>query len=383
MNKIIVKTLFGLEQILAEELKSLGAEDIEIGNRSISCNGTDELIYRINLHSRLSLRVLKVIDTAFIKNESQLYDFAKSIKWEKIFKKNYTFAVDSTVHSDNFNHTNYVALKTKDAICDYLRSKWNFRPDIDKENPDILIHTHINKNECSILLDSSGNSLHKRGWRIYQNDAPLNEVLAAGMIEFSQWKPEDIFIDGMCGSATILMEAVSKAINYPPGLKRTFSFQNWVDFDNLQFDKIITDAKNNINRKSIPKIIGIDNSLKAINISKQNIQNAGFEKYIELKKMNFFKFDNVFSSGTVMLNPPYGERFGTEEDLINLYKEIGNKLKFDFAGFNAWIISSNFEALKYIGLKPNKKIKLFNGSLECRFNKYELFSGKLKDNKSL
>lgn len=380
-NNLTVKTLFGLEELLASELKELGADNIVIGKRSVSCEAEDYTLYNINLHSRYSIRVLKLLNSQKIKNEIELYSFIKSIEWEKIFKKHYTFAIDSTVHSQNFNHTNYVALKAKDAIADRLRDKWSFRPDIDKENPDILIHIHISIDQCNVLIDSTGESLHKRGWRIAQNDAPLNEILAAAMIKFSGWNTSQTLIDGMCGSGTILMEAASMATNTPPGLNRRFLFQKWIDFDEKVFDKVIYDAKKSIESDINIDIRGIEISSKSFNICKKNINHSGFSKYIKLNKGDFFDINQDIKDSLIILNPPYGQRIEVDDELNHFYKQIGGKLKYDYAGNIAWVLSSNFIAMKYIGLKPTKKIVLYNGSLECRFSKYELFDGKLKDNK--
>jgi len=380
-NTLVIKTFFGLEELLADEIKLLGADEVTVGKRSVSCLADDEVLYKINLHSRFGIRCLKLINTQIIKNDKELYNFIKSIEWEKIFKKHYTFAIDSTVHSPNFNHSNYVALKAKDAIADRLREKWSFRPDVDKLEPDILVHIHINFDECNILLDSSGESLHKRGWRISQNDAPLNEILAAAMVKLSGWDASKTLIDGMCGSGTILMEVASLATNTPPGIRRNFLFQKWLDYDDSLFDKIKKEAKNSIINDVQLDIRGIEISEKAYNISKKNISNAGFEKYIKLFNEDFFKFNIDIKDAIIILNPPYGERIEVDEELNTFYKSIGGKLKYDYSGNTAWIFSSNFGAMKQIGLKPSKKIPLYNGALECKYSKFDLFDGKLKENK--
>lgn len=378
-NKIVVKTLFGLENLLAEEIKILGADDIEIGKRSITCTADNELIYKINLHSRYGIRVLKQLERSFVRNENDLYEFVKNIEWERYFKKHYTFAIDSTVHSENFNHANYVALKTKDAIADRLRSKWNFRPDVDKSNPDLLVHVHVNQDGCDILLDSTGESLHKRGWRISQNDAPLNEILAAALVKFSGWNYDKTLIDGMCGSGTILMEAVSQATSTPPGMKRSFTFQNWVDYDEGLFHKVLNEAKQAINNNIKLDVRGIEISQKAFFISRKNLVNSGFDKHVKLINGDFFKLNLDLKDSIIILNPPYGERLEVDEELNSFYKSIGGKLKYDYSGNKAWIFSSNFAAMKKIGLKPTQKIILYNGALECRYSQFDLFDGKLKD----
>lgn len=378
-NTIVIKTLFGLENILSEEARSMGAENIIIGKRSVICTADYRTLYSLNLHSRYSIRILKLIKSQKITSDKELYQFIKNIEWENLFNKHYTFAIDSTVHSPYFNHANYVALKSKDAIVDRLRDKWKFRPDVDKLNPDILIHIHISNDECDVLIDSTGNSLHKRGWRIAQNDAPLNEILAAAMIKMSGWNTNHTLIDGMCGSATILMEAASMATNTPPGLKRNFLFQKWKDYDEDLFNKILNEAKNSINRDIKLDIRGIEISQKFYLISKKNINNAGFDNYIKLIKGDFFKLNLDVKDAIILLNPPYGERLEIDEELNSFYKDIGGKLKYDYSGNTAWLLSSNLNAIKFVGLKPTQKYILYNGSLECRFLKYELFDGKLKD----
>lgn len=380
-NTIVIKTLFGLENLLADEIKYIGANNIIIGKRSVTCEADNELIYKINLHSRFGIRVLKLIDSQIVRNENDLYEFIKRIEWEKIFKKHDTFAIDSTVHSDNFNHSNYVALKAKDAIADRLREKWNYRPDVDKYDPDILIHVHVSMDECNVLIDSTGESLHKRGWRISQNDAPLNEILAAALVKFSNWDYEKTLIDGMCGSGTILMEAAAMATNTPPGLKRNFLFQKWNDYDEGLFNKIVNEAKQIIKNNINLDIRGIEISQKSFYISKKNLSNSGFDKYIKLINGDFFKLNLELKDSIIILNPPYGERIEVDEELNTFYKSIGGKLKYDYSGNTAWVFSSNFVAMKQIGLKPSQKIILYNGALECRYSKFDLFDGKLKENK--
>ncbi len=375
--------MFGLEDLLAEELSSLGAENILKGKRSVSFEGDHRTIYNANIKSRFSIRILRELLKFNLNDEKELYSQIRDYRWEDIFSKRFTFAVDSTVNSPNFNHANFVALKAKDAIVDRLRQKWGFRPDINPQNPDLLIHVHINIDECHVSIDSSGDSLHKRGWRIAQNDAPLNEILAAAMIKLSGWDPSVPFIDGMCGSGTLLLEAASIAKNYPPALKRYFAFEKWIDYDKKIYEDIIADANKNIIPQPDVEINGIDISLKSVNISRSNLKEAGFDNIVTVRKNDFLKYKPESDKGILILNPPYGIRINSEEDVVPLYKEIGNKIKFDYTGFTAWVLSGNLPAMKFIGLKPQKKIILMNGAIECRYAKYEVFSGKLKENINL
>lgn len=369
--KVIAKTLFGIEELLAQEIKQLGGKDIEILKRAVSFYSDYRLLYKSNLWLRTALKLIVPIHMFRAKNEKDLYLRTKEFKWFELITPENTFAVESTVNSKNFNHSKYVALKTKDAIVDRIRNKFNKRPNIDTANPDYLINIHIYNEDVTISLDSSGDSLHKRGYRISQVDAPLNEVLAAGMILFSGWNQSDDFIDPMCGSGTLLMEATTMMLNIPPGFKRNFGFMKWNDFNQDIWIEILNEAKN-IKHNSNQKIFGYDNSPKAIAVSKKNLQNFGYFDSIKLKQQNFFNIKPKNNKGVLIFNPPYDERM-KDENINEFYKKIGDKLKNDFKGYSAWIISSNIEAMKKIGLKPSRKIQLFNGKLETRYIKYEMY----------
>ncbi len=374
------KTFFGLEEILAEELKQLGADDIEILTRAVSFRGNKELMYKANLYCRTALRILKPVHKFRVRNEKDLYKRTKDKDWSEFLTNDMTFAVDSAVYSEHFNHENYVALKVKDAIVDQFRARTGKRPSVNTIEPDLRINVHISREDCMISLDSSGYSLHKRGWRDAQDKAPINEVLAAGMIILSGWDGKAPFVDPMCGSGTILMEAAAIANSIAPGKMRDFGFASWVDFD----EKLWRDLQNEASDAEIitdRKIVGRDRSKKAISIAKNNINNCGFDKYIDLGNCEMEKLDPPRpaddETGIVIMNPPYGERL-EEKDIIELYKNIGDNLKKSFAGYNAWIISSNIPALKRVGLKASRRIPLFNGPLECRFYKFELYKGTRK-----
>ncbi len=376
---LVATTAYGLEQILADELLAIGAENIELLTRAVSFSGTKELMYRTNLEVRTALRILKPIYSFRATNETELYRGIKEIKWEKYLNPERTFAINSAVHSDYFNHENYVALKSKDAIVDQLRVTFGTRPNIDVTNPDLRINIHISGNTCNVLLDSSGNSLHKRGYRIGQGLAPINEVLAAGMILLTGWKGDSDFIDPMCGSGTFLMEAATIAYNIAPGIKISeFGFMKWDDYEPELWEKVRLSAISR-EKEFNHKIIGFDESPKAIKIAKENIKNAelGWKVILKAKAIEEIRQNDLTDGGTVMLNPPYGERMN-ESDTLELYETIGDCLKQNFNGYSVWIISSNKEALKKIGLRTSKKITLYNGSLECKFHNFQIYKGSIK-----
>lgn len=367
--KIIAKTLFGLENILAEEIVNIGGKDIEIINRAVSFYGDDELLYKANLHLRTAVRLIIPLHMFRVKNENDLYKRTKEFKWHELLTPSNTIAVHSTVSSEAIHHSKYAALKVKDAIVDKMRNKYGKRPNIDTENPDYRINLHIYNEDATISLDSSGDSLHKRGYRLAQVDAPLNEVLAAGMLKLAGWNAQNDFYDPMCGSGTLLMEAAAIATNTPPGYKRKFGFMNWSDYDEELWQKLKNEVE--IQTPNI-KIYGTDNSAKSFVIARKNILNAEFEDYIHLKKDNFFNLKPKSESGTIIFNPPYDERM-KQDEIVDFYKKIGDKLKHDLKGFDAWLISANLNAIKHLGLKTSKKIILYNAKLECRYNHYEMY----------
>jgi len=376
---MVAKTSFGLEQVLADELASIGAEDIELLTRAVAFSGTKETMYRANLELRTALRILKPVYSFRVRDETELYRETKMFSWEQFLNPDITFAINSDVHSENFNHENYVSLKVKDAIVDQLRTVFGRRPYVNIVNPDLRLHVHINDERCTIYLDSSGNSLHKRGYRIGQGMAPINEVLAAGMILLSGWKGESDFVDPMCGSGTFLMEAATIAYNIAPGIKiEEFGFMKWADWEPDLWRKIIEDAKSR-EREFTYKILGFDESPKAIRIAKDNIKNAdlGWKVLLKVKTLQDVTPDDLNGSGIVMINPPYGERLDDKNTKV-LYKTIGDCLKQNFDGWSVWLISSNVAALKQVGLRTSKKLTLYNGSLECRFHNYEIYKGSKK-----
>ena len=373
-------TLFGLEGVLASELKELGAEDIEMKNRAVKFRGDKALMYRANINCRTALRILKPIHSFKVWKENQLYNRSQEIKWDEVFKIDQTFAINARVNSKFLRHSQYVALKFKDAIVDQFREKYGERPSVDTKDPDIMINIHIDHNECIISLDSSGDSLHKRGYRMSSVEAPLNEVLAAGIIKLSGWDGKSNFIDPMCGSGTILIEAVNLAMNRAPNVKRPkFGFHGWSDFDRKLFDNI-KDEYIEKETTDIPRFYGFDKSNIAYSACKHNLIVLGYSKYITLEHFNFFDSDFKAKKSCLIMNPPYGQRLETGDD--DFYKTLGDTFKQKFTDCVIWIITSDMENAKYIGLKPTKKIKLFNGKLECRLLKFEIYEGSRKKAKS-
>jgi putative N6-adenine-specific DNA methylase len=376
--QMVAKTLYGLEQVLASELIALGADNLQMGRRMVAFEGDKALMYKANFHCRAALRILKTITVFTAKSSDEVYEKVKEIPWERYLDGKKTFAIDAVVHSEVFTHSKFVAYRTKDAIVDYFTEKGEDRPSVRINNPDLQLHVHISHKDCTVSIDSSGESLHKRGYRIEETEAPLNEVLAAGMILKTGWKGDSNFVDPMCGSGTLLMEAVLIARNIPPGIYREkYAFEKWDDFDEELFREISSDDSGE--REFEYKAYGSDISDKAIAIATRNVRNAGLSKYIELEVKPFQKYEKAPPlPGVLVTNPPYGERLNPR-DLMALYGMIGERIKHVFTGYTAWILSSNKDGFDKIGLKPSAKEKLINGSLDCEFRKYEIFSGKRKD----
>ena len=375
--KMIAKTFFGFEEILAKELQQLGAQDVEIGTRAVSFKGDKGFMYKANLSLRTALKVLKPIYYFKATNDQNLYKGIQGIDWSKYLNEGQTFVIDTTIHSDNFKHSQFVSQKAKDAIVDQFREKTGTRPSVDKDFPDLRINIHIDRDQCSVALDTSGASLHHRGYRTATNIAPINEVLAAGMLLLSGWDGSSDFLDPMCGSGTILAEAAMIACNIPANINRKeFAFEKWNDWDNDLFDQII-DALMKRTREFHHTIIGYDKAPSAVQKAKDNIINANLEDYVSIIQGDFFDSKKE-NAGPLQLvfNPPYGERLNIE--LERFYREIGDTLKNNYPNTNAWFITANLEALKFVGLRPSRKIKLFNGSLEARLVKYEMYEGSKK-----
>jgi putative N6-adenine-specific DNA methylase len=378
-NQYVAKTFAGLEHLLAHELVAIGADDIDVHTRSVSFTGDKSIMYKANYLTRTSLRILKEIARFNVTGQVSLYEGVKNIDWSQYLNVDQTFAIDSFCNQGPFNNTMFISLKAKDAIVDQFREKFNKRPSIDKDYAQVRIDIHIYKEECVILLDSSGSSLHKRGYRLNQVAAPLKESLAAGLIMLSGWDKKSTFIDGMTGSGTFAVEAALMAKNVPAGyFRKEFGFENWIDFDRDLWNQIVIEGEKQI----VPlecKIIGLDTNREAVKIARENTKEAGLRGEVEILNESFFNYTPPGEPGTVFLNPPYGERLEMGDDMIGFYKEIGDALKKNFSGYTAWVISSNLVALKNIGLKPSRRIPVFNGALESKFVKFELFRGSHRD----
>ena len=373
---MLAKTFKGLEEVLAQELIELGANDVQLERRAVSFRGDKALLYRANLCLRTAIRILVPIASFKAKDTDALYDQVKALNWSQYMTADQTFAIDATVYSESFRNSRFVTYRVKDAIADYWIDKAHKRPSVSTQIPDILLNVHVANEQVTIALDSSGESLHKHGYRVATTEAPISEVLAAGMLLLAGWKGQSDFYDPMCGSGTLLIEAALIARNIAPGVFRSsFAFEKWPDFDADLWNDIYNDDSNE--RDFIHHIYGSDASFYAIQQAAKNVKSAGVAKDIELKQIRMEEIKEVHAEGAlVMLNPPYGERLKSNKEMEDLYSAIGTTLKHQFTGSTAWIISSNVEAMKCIGLKPSKKYHLLNGELDCQFNKYELFQGK-------
>ena len=375
---MLAKTMFGLEEILADELRKLGAQNVKPMNRAVSFKGDTGFMYKANLNLRTALRILKPIAHFQAHDEKELYRKLCEIDWTEIFDLEATFATHATTHSEVFTHSKYTSLVMKDAIADTFRKKFDKRPNVNPEMPDVSINLHIAKHTCTVSLDSSGDSLHKRGYKSDAVTAPMNEVLAAGLILLSDWNKISDFHDPMCGSGTILIEAALIAYNIPVNIFRErFGFEGWKDFDKQLWGKI---KEISLDKEAhyTGHITGSDNFQKAVRICRENIENALLFDNIKVKTEDFF--DTVIEPGTfVMFNPPYGERIDLEVN--DFYEQVGTALKHKYQGCSIWLISSDIENMKFIGLRPSRKIKVMNGKLECSFRKFEVYEGSKKAKK--
>lgn len=376
MFKLIAKTYAGFEEIVAEELQDLGAQEVVPGFRAVTFQGDLALIYRANLHSRYSLRILKELATFPAANEQQLYDGVASINWSQYMTSDDTLAVDAALTKSNLNHSQYAALKTKDAIVDQFRAATGSRPSVDLDRPTLRIHVYIHENIAAVSLDTSGSSLHKRGYRVHQGGAPLSEVLAAGMLKISGWDKTTPLMDPFCGSGTLLIEAALMSGNIAPGIFREyFGFKQWKDFDKSLWEQLVAAARQQETPTSIPEITGLDIAFRAVTFARENVAEAGFSDKIRIHCSSFMDFKpSMDNPWFIISNPPYGERI-VPEDLFALFKDIGNTFKRSYPGCTAWLLSGSREAEKSVGLKPSKRIPLWNGPIECKFLKFELYSG--------
>ncbi len=374
---MVAKTLFGFEDLLENELRQMGAQSIKKGVRNVSFVGDKGFMYKANLGLRTAIKILKPIHSFNVNNEKDLYNKIYAMDWSQYLKPTGSLAIDATIHSHLFSHSLFIAQKTKDAIVDKFRDTTGQRPDVDLKFPDLKINVHVDRNRCTVSLDASGDSLHKRGYKTATNIAPINEVLAAGMIMLSGWDGQSDFMDPMCGSGTILIEAAMIACNIPPNLMRNeFAFERWPDWDVDLFEKI-EESLLNKTRDFHHKIIGYDKAPSAVLKARDNVKNAQLEDFIEVRHEDFFKTQKSGENKLHMVfNPPYGERLNI--DMEKFYAEIGDTLKQNYPGTDAWFITSNLDALKFVGLRPSKKIQLFNAKLESRLVKYVMYEGSKK-----
>ncbi|MDC1068161.1 THUMP domain-containing protein [Candidatus Kapabacteria bacterium] len=370
--KILAKTFFALEDTLSDEILEIGGKNINPTKRGVWFEGNTKMLYKSNIMLRSALRILVPILEFTAYDERRLYKHIHEFDWSKYLGLDRTFAIDSVTRSNRFKHSQYVALKVKDAIVDQFRNNTGQRPSIDTKNPDILINVHLNDAKFTVSLDSSGDTLNKRGYREQGHPASLNEALAAGLILKSGWKGENDLLDPFCGSGTIPIEAALIATNTPPGLNRDFSFMNWDDFDQELWQEALVESKSKIKKLNV-NIYGSDISERSVNVARECISNIGLNK-IQIRRESFDLTNRPAETGTIITNPPYGERL-KEDDLIDFYQKIGDTLKQSYNGWDAWILSGNLQALKLIGLKTSKKINCMNGDIECKFNKYELYRG--------
>jgi len=374
--KIQIKTFFGLEQILAEEIKKLGGKNVEIKNRAVNCEGDLGFLYKINYSARTALKILIPVFEFKAFNQHQFYNKLSAIAWEEYMNVDQSFAIDSTVNSETFKHSQFVTLKMKDAIVDYFQEKFKRRPDVETKSPDIKFHLHIDRELVTVSLDSSGDPLFKRGYRKEQGEAPINEVLASGMLQLAGWDGKGNFLDPMCGSGTLLVEAAMIAMDLPAQIfRRRFAFQNWDNYDADLFAKIKEVRVNRV-REFTGKIVGYDIDNRMLNAARTNIEAAEMEDVIEVKKQDFFESKKELFPLLMVFNPPYDERISINDE--DFYKKIGDTFKTSYPNTLAWLISSDLEAVKKIGLRPSRKIKLFNGKLETRFLQYEMYEGTKK-----
>ena len=377
--KMIAKTFKGLEEVLAGELVELGANNVQLERRAVSFTGDKRLLYMANFYLRTASRVLVPVVTFKAKDADEVYEQVKQLDWSKYMTLQTGFQIDATVYSETFRHSRYVTYRVKDAIVDWWNEREGKRPNVKLSNPDLYLNVHIANETVTLSLDSSGESLHKRGYRVANTEAPINEALAAGMLLMAGWKGETDFYDPMCGSGTLLIEAALIAQNIAPGIfRKGFAFEKWADFDKDLLEDIYND--DSLEREFTHHIYGSDASFYAVQQALKNVKSAGQQRCIEVRQIRLQEIKREEQKpAMVMVNPPYGERLAQDKDVMRLYGDMGTAFKHQFTGSTAWVISSNEDALKCIGLKPSKRIKLLNGELECWFNKYELFAGERKE----
>ena len=369
--QLTIKTLFGFEDILAEEVNVLGGRKVEKITRGVKCKGNPAFLYRANLSLRTALKILVPIYTFHARDEKQLYNKMMEFDWSHFLDVDQTFAIDPVIFSEVFTHSKYVGLKSKDAMVDQYRNKYRRRPSIDTDKPDVLFNIHCANDFFTVSIDSSGVALNQRGYREEGHRSPMNEVLAAGMIILSGWDKKSPLVDPMCGSGTILTEAAMIAMNMGPNLKRKeFGFRTWPEYSPILFNNVKTEEQSKVRKPNL-NLTGIDIDDNAVQMARKALSKIGLRREVRIKTMDFMDFKPINDHGMIVTNPPYGKRIG--EDILDFYKSMGDAFKQNFNGYDAWLISSNKQALKQIGLKDSERIKLYNGKLECDFCKYELY----------
>lgn len=375
--QMLAKTFKGLEEVLAKELVELGANDVQIERRAVSFTGDKRMLYMANFCLRTASRILVPIAQFKARHTDDIYEQVKQIDWSEYMTTQMTFQIDATVYSDYFRNSQFVTYRVKDAIVDWWMERGGVRPSVKLTNPELYLNVHIGGDIVTVSLDSSGESLHKRGYRVANTQAPINEALAAGMLLLAGWNGQGDFYDPMCGSGTLLIEAALIARNIAPGIYRKgFAFEKWANYDADLFEDVYSDDSRE--REFTHKIYGSDAGFYAMQTAMKNVESAGLQRDIEVKQIRVQELrltDKDTDGALVMINPPYGERLAQDKDVMNLYKDMGTALKHQFSGATAWIISSNDEALKCIGLRPAKRVRLVNGDLDCWFNQYVLFKG--------
>jgi putative N6-adenine-specific DNA methylase len=378
-TEFIATTFFGLEPVLAEELADMGATDVQQINRAVYFTGNDELMCRANLWCRTALKILVPICKFKAFNDRELYEQVRRTDWQKYMSVKDTFAIDCVASGPIFTHSKYAALKCKDAIADYFRDRRGMRPSVDVEYPDIRINVHIHDADVTLSLDSTGVPMSKRGYKVRQTQAPLNEVMAAGILKLAGWNPTTPLIDPMCGSGTFVIEACMMAMNIAPGTYRHFALEKWKNLDSNIWSSLKKEAREQRLSSTNVDIIGYDKDPVALDIASQNVSNARLDEFIEIDRKDFFKATEKVSGKFLVMNPPYGERLEEQDEMVEFYKNIGNTLKSYYTNSTAWILSGNLEAIKKLGLHPSKKIKLFNGPIECKLECFEMYDGSKKN----
>ena len=373
LNDYFATTSRGLEEVAAQELIRTGAKNVRPDFTGVHFQGDRELLYRVNLWTRTTFRILMPIARIKSFDGDELYRNVQKLDWEEYLDPNMTIAVTCTGKSKNLNHTHFTALQIKNAIVDLQKSRRGKRSSVDTENPDLIINAHIDQKHCILSLDSSGSSLHRRGYRPAMGDAPMKETLAAALLEMAEWTPDLPFLDPMCGSGTLPIEATLKALDIAPGLYRDFSFQTWLDYDHDLWQSLLKQASDRQKNSIDIPIIGSDRDLKIIRQAFANAESSGLEDYVKFARQEVSTIEAPADRGVLICNPPYGVRLGNEAELGELYKLLGDIFKQRFRGWTAYILTGSMKLSRQVGLRSSKRIKLYNGAIPCTLLKYEMY----------